>query len=40
VKGDTLFNISRRYNLTVDQLKALNGLTSNTIFIGQQLKVR
>lgn len=40
VKGDTLFNISRRYNLTVDQLKALNGLTSNAIFIGQQLKVR
>ncbi|MEQ8703887.1 MAG: LysM peptidoglycan-binding domain-containing protein [Phaeodactylibacter sp.] len=40
VKGDTLFNISRRYNLTVDRLKALNGLTSNTIFIGQQLRVR
>lgn len=39
-KGDTLYNISRRYNLTVDRLKALNGLTSNTIFIGQQLRVR
>ena len=40
VKGDTLFNISRRYNLTVDRLKALNGLNSNTIFIGQQLRVQ
>lgn len=40
VKGDTLFNISRRYNLTVEELKALNGLTNNTIFIGQELRVK
>ncbi|NBC06911.1 MAG: LysM peptidoglycan-binding domain-containing protein [Bacteroidetes bacterium] len=40
VKGDTLYNISRRYDLTVAELKALNGLTSNTIYIGQQLKVK
>jgi LysM repeat protein len=40
VKGDTLYNISRRYNLSVAELKALNGLTNNTIFIGQQLKVK
>lgn len=40
VKGDTLYNISRRYGLTVERLKALNGLAGNTIFIGQQLRVR
>lgn len=40
VKGDTLYNISRRYGLSVAELKALNGLTNNTIYIGQQLKVK
>lgn len=40
VKGDTLYNISRRYNTTVEALKTLNGLTSNNIFIGQELRVR
>lgn len=40
VKGDTLYNISRRYGLTVDRLKQMNGLTSNTIAIGQRLQVQ
>lgn len=39
-QGDTLWNISQRYDMTVDQLKQLNGLTSNTISIGQRLKVK
>ncbi len=37
VKGDTLFNISKRYDLSVEQLKQLNNLSNNTIKIGQQL---
>ncbi|WP_432710359.1 glucosaminidase domain-containing protein [Pedobacter sp.] len=37
--GDTLFNISKRYNLTVDELKALNNLFDVGIKIGQQLQV-
>lgn len=36
-KGDTLYNISKRYGLTVDELKKLNGLRSNDISIGQSL---
>ncbi|MDX1463114.1 MAG: glucosaminidase domain-containing protein [Marinirhabdus sp.] len=36
-KGDTLYNIARRFNLTVETLKEYNGLTSNTISIGQVL---
>lgn len=36
-KGDTLYNIARRFNITVDTLKEYNGLTSNTISIGQVL---
>ena len=36
-KGDTLYNIARRYNITVETLKKYNGLTNNTISIGQEL---
>ena len=39
-KGDTLFNISKRYGLTVDELKEMNGLVNETISLGQELKVR
>ncbi|MEO1436161.1 MAG: LysM domain-containing protein, partial [Bacteroidota bacterium] len=35
--GDTLYSISRKYNLTVDQLKRKNGLTDNLIKVGQEL---
>ena len=38
-KGDTLWAISQEYGTTVDNLKKMNGLSSNTIFIGQSLKV-
>ena len=37
--SDTLYNIARKYNITVETLKQLNGLTSNIIKIGQRLKV-
>ncbi len=35
--GDTLYSIARKYGKTVDELKELNNLTSNTLMIGQQL---
>ncbi|MCD0487238.1 glucosaminidase domain-containing protein [Pedobacter sp. MC2016-14] len=38
-KGDTLYNISKRYNLTVEELKALNNLADEGIKIGQKLQV-
>ncbi|MFI5136653.1 MAG: glucosaminidase domain-containing protein [Sphingobacteriales bacterium] len=38
-QGDTLYNISKRFGLTVDDLKALNNLPDNTIKIGQILSV-
>jgi len=38
-KGDTLYNISKRYNMTVDELRSLNNLTDEGIKIGQKLVV-
>ena len=35
--GDTLYSIARTYNTTVDTIKSLNNLTSNTLSIGQTL---
>ena len=38
-KGDTLFSISRRFAITLDDLKALNNLPDASIKIGQKLVV-
>ncbi|MBK7937001.1 MAG: LysM peptidoglycan-binding domain-containing protein [Lewinellaceae bacterium] len=40
VKGDTLFGIAKKFGMTVDALKSLNGLTSNNLSVGQTLRVR
>lgn len=39
-KGETLYSISKKYNLTVAELKKINNLTSNQISIGQRIKVQ
>lgn len=38
-KGDSLYAIAKTYNTTVDNIKTLNNLTSNTLSIGQILKI-
>jgi len=38
-QGDTLYNISKRFGLTVDDLKALNNMADNNIKIGQKLVI-
>lgn len=40
VSGDTLFSISRRFGVTVAQLKSWNHLTSDLIYPGQKLVVK
>src|SRR5690606_6883050 len=37
--GDTLSHISQKFNISVKQLKNMNGLSSNTIYVGQKLTV-
>ncbi len=38
--GDNLTSIAREHNMNLEELKALNDLTSNTIRVGQRLTVR
>lgn len=38
-KGDSLWSIASKNNITVNELKALNNLSSNTLQIGQLLKL-
>ncbi len=37
--GDTLWLLAQRFNTTVDAIKSLNGLTGNTLYIGQVLQI-
>ena len=38
-KGDTLYSISRRYNVSVEKIKSENSIIGNTIYIDQVLKI-
>jgi membrane-bound lytic murein transglycosylase D len=38
-KGDSLWNIARRYDTTVSEIRSLNAMSSNRLHIGQALKI-
>ena len=38
-KGDTLYSISQKFNTTADEIKRLNNITSNNIYINQELYI-
>lgn len=40
VQGDTVYNISKRYGITEDQLRQWNNLSDNNIVKGQTLRVK
>lgn len=37
--GDNLYSIAKRYNVSVNEIKSLNNLTSNILSIGQKLRI-
>lgn len=39
-RGDTLYSIARAHQMTVDELRSMNGLSNNNIQAGQTLRVR
>jgi nucleoid-associated protein YgaU len=40
IKGDTLWGLSRKYATAVEEIRRLNGLKTDTLQIGQRLRVR
>ncbi|WP_409201146.1 peptidoglycan DD-metalloendopeptidase family protein [Neisseria meningitidis] len=40
VRGDTVYNISKRYHISQDDFRAWNGMTDNMLSIGQIVKVK
>lgn len=38
--GDTIYNIAKRYGISQETLRSLNGLSGNTISVGQALRVK
>lgn len=37
--GDTLFGLALQFDVTVEEIKGANGLTDNTIYVGQKLVI-
>ena len=40
IKGDSLYSISKKFNISIDDLKKKNNLTENTISLGQTIIVK
>ena len=39
-KGDTLYSLALRYDITIDYLKKLNEMTTNALSVGDRLRVK
>jgi flagellum-specific peptidoglycan hydrolase FlgJ len=39
-KGDTLYSLSKRYNLTVEDIKKLNNMSDNSLSIDQKIRIK
>lgn len=40
VQGDTLYSISKRFGISIDDLRRINNISENSISIGQRLRIR
>lgn len=38
-KGDSLYSIAKKYNISVDSIKNLNYLTNDSIYVGQVIRI-
>ncbi|XP_010924730.1 uncharacterized protein [Elaeis guineensis] len=38
-KGDTLWDLSQKYGVSIDAIKEANGITGNTIYAGKKLVI-
>ncbi len=39
-QGDTLYSLSKKYNVSVEELKKINGLSDNALSVGQKIKLK
>lgn len=39
VRGDTLWDLSRKYNVPIDKIKKANGMKSDTVVLGSKLLI-
>jgi LysM repeat protein len=39
-QGDTLYSLSKKFMLSVDDLRKMNNLSENAINIGQKIKIK
>ena len=39
-KGETLYSIAKKFDMTTENLKALNGIEENEISVGDRLRVK
>ncbi len=39
-KGDTMYSISKKYNLSIDDLKRLNGKSDHSLYLGEKLRLK
>ena len=37
IKGDTMYSISKKFNISIEDLKSKNNISDNTISVGQIL---
>jgi LysM repeat protein len=39
-KGDTLFSIAKKFNLSLEDIKQKNNMLDNSLYVGQKLRLK
>ena len=39
-KGDTLYSLSKKFSMSVDELREINNLADNALSVGQKIRTR